>query len=119
MPALVVMVLAVAAFAAAAPLTLSPELRYPGLADSLLYAATYTTDFAILFGGIAGPMFHTWSLGIEMQFYILWPLVVLGLAARPRLLLAAFFAIALWCAVVFHIGSQSTCSTGWTRSRTS
>ena len=30
------------------------------------------------------PLLHTWSLSIEEQFYVLWPLVVLGILSRTR-----------------------------------
>ncbi len=32
----------------------------------------------------ASPLEHTWSLAIEEQFYLLWPLVILGLTAAFR-----------------------------------
>jgi peptidoglycan/LPS O-acetylase OafA/YrhL len=39
--------------------------------------------------GVDSPLEHTWSLAIEEQFYLLWPLVVFGVALlwkrRPRL----------------------------------
>jgi len=33
---------------------------------------------------LVSPLQHTWSLAIEEQFYLLWPLVVLGMLSRLR-----------------------------------
>jgi peptidoglycan/LPS O-acetylase OafA/YrhL len=58
------------------------------------------------------PLQHTWSLGIEEQFYVLWPLIVVGLLAvfaarRTRKVLiglcaAGAAASAIACAALYH-----------------
>lgn len=41
------------------------------------------------------PLLHTWSLGVEEQFYLLWPLLMLGLLryVSKRSLIAALFLL--------------------------
>jgi peptidoglycan/LPS O-acetylase OafA/YrhL len=50
----------------------------------LINTSSYFADI-----GVDSPLEHTWSLAIEEQFYLLWPLVVFGVAflwkRRPRL----------------------------------
>jgi peptidoglycan/LPS O-acetylase OafA/YrhL len=46
------------------------------------FLATYTTNFARLRDADVGPQFiHLWSLAVEEQFYMIWPLVVYFLPA--------------------------------------
>ncbi|MBL8717567.1 MAG: acyltransferase family protein [Myxococcales bacterium] len=55
---------------------------------ALLYVANWTTiargdDYFQRFSG-PGPLDHLWSLAIEEQFYLLWPLLVFGLLALGK-----------------------------------
>lgn len=45
------------------------------------------------------PLEHTWSLAIEEQFYLLWPLVVVLLLGVLRLSRRSFFWVTLACAL--------------------
>jgi peptidoglycan/LPS O-acetylase OafA/YrhL len=59
---------------------------------------TYTTNLWVVFGGRAqfGPLAHTWTLAVEEQFYLLFPILVFRLEkTRLRHLLWAALALLL------------------------
>lgn len=84
LPALMAMVLAVGACRALFTPDSVTALRTDALA-ALFWVANWrfeeagTNYFAV--GGNPSPLQHTWSLGVEEQFYLLWPLLVVGAAA--------------------------------------
>ncbi len=97
--ALVVIVVTLAASA----LVLSP-LRLPEVAGdaaaSALYVANFrfaieATDYLSLVA--PSPLLHYWSLGVEEQFYLAWPLILLVTARllSPRLLGPALLLLAI------------------------
>jgi peptidoglycan/LPS O-acetylase OafA/YrhL len=43
----------------------------------------------------AKPLLHTWSLAVEEQWYILWPLLIAGLGKRGRMLAAVALGVAI------------------------
>lgn len=49
------------------------------------------------FSARVNPLLHTWSLGVEQQFYLLWPLAIVAMAAIAR-----------------RLGSRSTAASGAT-----
>ncbi|MFD1982405.1 acyltransferase family protein [Mesorhizobium newzealandense] len=75
----------------------------------LFLAAFYLTD---MFGKEVPIVGHTWSLSVEMQFYLIWPIVVfwLGPRIRTRALLLMFAAVTLWRlgnGIYFHDFAQT------------
>lgn len=68
-------------------LVAAPAFRRPGLgADtlwSLLYVGNWhfiTTSSYFVFDGTTSPLVHLWSLGVEEQFYVIWPVLLQGVA---------------------------------------
>ncbi|HVU71896.1 MAG TPA: acyltransferase [Mycobacteriales bacterium] len=74
----------------AAPLAtrLPPTYTLRGYVSSAIEALTYTKDYTSANAhGISDGLGHTWSLAVEEQFYILWPLLLM-LLLRRRLAIA-------------------------------
>lgn len=85
LPALLVML--VCAFAAVG--ILLPHRESLSLLDSAPYASTWTSNIYFAFREVGyfdrlsskDVFLHTWSLGVEEQFYLFWPLLLIGLYA--------------------------------------
>ena len=85
-------------------------------AGSLRSSATFTSNYffyrlADYFGGQSDlkPLLHTWSLSIEEQFYVVWPLALMAMARwQPRYLPIAAWAVGgiSFAAAAIMVGHQ-------------
>jgi len=88
LPALFVLVAGVGLIAALWPSAFGPVDLLPGAIATVFYSANWyfigahASYFTAL--GPPSPLLHTWSLAIEEQFYLVWPLVVLAVLGTGR-----------------------------------
>jgi peptidoglycan/LPS O-acetylase OafA/YrhL len=90
LPGLFTMLAAVTLFTIADPSAASPaQVRSDGIPVLFYFANWHFLSVSATYFGKVGnpsPLRQTWSLAIEEQFYLVWPLVLLGLLAlRERL----------------------------------
>ncbi len=82
----------------------------PGHGDHQIWLWTYLTNFAEPFGR-GEPVFpHFWSLAVEEQFYILWPVVVYLVARRGTIAVGAVLVVVAIAARIYvraHYNEQA------------
>jgi len=115
LPALFMMLLFVAFFAA----VIVPKGTYGALRLDALATLLYVSNWHFILvnsnyfneTAASSPLLHTWSLAVEEQFYVIWPLVVLGVMRLTRSLRALFVlccaaavASAVWMYIVYDGG---------------
>ena len=72
---------------AASTVLLSPFGPQQTTAQMLVGAATYSSNFLLMSRNYfsldpeSNPLMHFWSLAVEEQFYLLWPIAIIGLLA--------------------------------------
>ena len=101
-----------ATLAAMALVGRGPEGAFDGLA-----AASYVGNFVMADGQWLGPLSHTWSLAIEEQFYIAWPLLLLvGMRALRPIVLAGLL---VGCAIAIQVARPAALIAGISDDRVS
>ncbi len=95
------------------PLLRGPTLDY--LVDRQAWAWLYAVNIYIAKQGDWSLSYleHFWSLAIEEQFYLFWPMVVFVLARRPRALIGVSLATAL-CAMLARLTGSLMGLSWWT-----
>jgi peptidoglycan/LPS O-acetylase OafA/YrhL len=81
--------------------------------DSVFVSATYVANLAILIDGtqFLGSLGPVWSLGVEMQFYLVWPFVLVWLLgrgiSRRTLAIGVAVAAAVGLSLFWVLGPQA------------
>ena len=73
----------------------------------ILWLATYTWNYVVASRGSGqnGQLAYLWSLSVEEQFYLFWPIAVLTLRRKTSVLMVLTMAIVSfsYCQLVFHV----------------
>jgi peptidoglycan/LPS O-acetylase OafA/YrhL len=108
LPALLVMLVVVCAAAG----RLLPPVENALLRGDALSAIGYVANWRMIYRGAGyfaataapSPLQHAWSLGIEEQFYLLWPLIVIGVLRWLGV---------RWLIALCVVGTVASATTAW------
>lgn len=95
-----------AATALLSMLLLSPFGPQQETAKMLLSAATYTSNFVLMpqsyfsLDPKSNPLLHLWSLAVEEQFYVVWPIAVISLVGLRKHLRRGSFQAMKWLLIL-------------------
>ncbi|MEC0266884.1 acyltransferase family protein [Paenibacillus anseongense] len=106
LPAMLSMIITVAAF-----LAISNHSRLISIQGDIWSAITYTSNWYNIFHQVSyfesfgppSPLGHLWSLAIEEQFYLLWPLIIIGLSRFFSPTRGKFVLLTLAGAIISYI----------------
>ena len=80
--------------------------------SNVFFWSTYGTYFSA--NAAEAPLLHTWSLGVEEQFYVIWPLLILLLLKlNKRYWLASFALLTAGAIAVSQIGTSLVASASY------
>ncbi|MBB4040246.1 peptidoglycan/LPS O-acetylase OafA/YrhL [Microvirga flocculans] len=81
----------VVSIAVALSIPLFPKGQWPDIVNGIVASAAYVQNWFLaaqavdyLAGDTKGPMNHFWSLSVEEQYYIIWPLILFPILAVAR-----------------------------------
>lgn len=78
-------------------------LGYTYVNEYMIYCFSFTFNYAMVYFGLPNnAITHFWSLCVEEQFYLLWPLFVLPLRGRRTLLLVIVLILVSLCYLQFY-----------------
>lgn len=110
LPALLLML---AAYLLLAPWIFPDVMLSKHFRDAVL-TALYVVNYAAYLGGFVSELAHVWSLAVEMHFYLLWPVVLLGILRLPRRLAIAVIASLYIAATAWRWWGAENFATIWT-----